>query len=130
MLMKTSDFLDRLTILRMKARLDDSAKRELFDYMTELDEILGTERWQGSGPELIGAIIQLAEANAKIWITEAAIRKEFPEDPSASGELDLEEIGRRAIQIRGYNRLRIEAKKAIDVVFGEETDNKVDHASQ
>jgi hypothetical protein len=128
--MKKSDFLDRLTILNMKARLDDSASLELTDYIDELDEVLTSEPWTVNGVELICAIMQLAEANAKIWLTEAAIRKEFPDDPSASGELDLEEVGRRAIQIRAYNRLRIEARKVIDAAFGETPDNKVDHASQ
>lgn len=128
--MKTSDFLDRLTILRMKARLDDSASRELTGYLDELRKILDDQCLATSGVEMVVAIMQLAEANAKIWLTEAAIRKEFPEDPSASEEMDLEEIGRRALQIRAYNRLRIDAKKIIDAVSGEEPDNKVEHASE
>ena len=130
MIMKTSDFLDRLTILRMKARMDDAAKRELGEYLQELEELVLMDDWRTFQTEILVEVMQLAEANAKIWLTEAAIRKEFPDDPSATGELDLEEVGRRAILIRGYNRLRVEAKKAIDAIFDEEPDNKVDHASE
>jgi len=128
--MKESDFLDRFTILRMKARFDDAAKRELVQYTQELERMVETERWKVLPTVIISAIVQLAEANGKIWLTEAAIRKEFPNDPSAGTELDLSEIGKRALEIRDYNKLRVEAKKAIDRAFDQIPENKVDHASQ
>lgn len=119
--MKKSDILDRWTILIMKARLDVNAKLELDDCDLEVRSIV----------EKVGlyALMQLMEANAKIWALEASIRQEYKDDSQSSSKLSLEEIGRRALQIREYNKLRIEAKTLIDVSFGQIPDKKIDHAS-
>ena len=126
--MKTSDILDRWTILRMKARFDDCAKTELKAYTDELAALAKSEAWRRHYMFMTEAVVQLAEANGKIWVCEAAIRQEYNNDP-ARKDLSLEEIGRRALEIRGYNKLRVEAKQAIDTIFGDVPDKKVDHAS-
>lgn len=119
--MKKSDLLDRWTILLMKARLDASAKLELENCDQEAHNAV----------EKVGlhSLMQLMEANAKIWALEASIRQEYKDDSQSSSKLSLEEVGRRALQIREYNKLRIEAKTLIDASFGETPDKKVDHAS-
>jgi hypothetical protein len=147
MQMKKSEIFDRWTILLQKARFNDLAKKELeteFDpevstIMADLikkdlgkDYVLmdvGDLLWSIKFLELIKSIMQLQEANAKIWVLEASIRREFPNDPSAKKALSMEEVGERAIMIRDFNSLRIKAKKAIDEYFGEISDVKVDHAS-
>ena len=134
MQMKKSEVFDRWTILLQKARFNDLAKKEL---ETEFDPevsiimagLVSNHIWSNTFLGLIKSIMQLQEANAKIWVLEASIRKEFPDDPSAKKALSMEEVGERAIMIRDFNSLRIKAKKAIDEYFGEIPDVKVDHAS-
>ena len=126
MKMSHGEMFDRWTILRMKARLDPDAAKDLERYDAEIDPIFNA----GDCVEILGHIAQLAEANAKIWLTEASIRQEYKDDPAAQQVLSLDEVGKRALEIRGYNRLRVEAKKALDILFGDTPDNKVDHASQ
>ena len=81
--------------------------------------------------ELVKALVILMEGNAKTWVVEAAIRQECPKDLAAGGPPpDLREIGRRALEIRSYNKIRCEAKAKIDEIFGDIPDRKIDHASQ
>lgn len=121
--MKKSDVLDRWTILRMKARLDESAAKELSDYEKEVNEMIrGQEAYNPEYADLISAMLTLMEHNAKIWVLESAIR--------SGASMPLEEVGRRALQIRDENKGRVAAKCQIDAYFGEIADRKVDHASQ
>lgn len=129
MKMKTSEFLDRLTILTMKSRFDEKSETEFMLYLKELETLIKTDQWNTFGNILILSLIELSEANAKIWVTESAIRKEFDTDPESKQELDYEEIGKRAIMIREYNKIRLSARERIDQVFGEVSDTKVDHVS-
>lgn len=130
--MSHGDLFDRWTILRMKARLDRDAAKDLRKYDKEIRRVVQEARDydQDVMVMLPEHIAQLAEANAKIWVSEASIRKEYSDDPAAQEDLSLEEVGRRALEIRDYNKLRVEAKKALDFIFGDTPDNKVDHASQ
>jgi hypothetical protein len=130
MKVKMSDFFDRFTILHMKARLDKNAKIELMKFKTELRRVKRDEVWSRSSDLLVPWIMQLAEANAKIWVKEASIRKEYVSDNEADQDLALNEIGKRALEIRDYNKLRIEAKNAIDQIYGDILDVKVNHASE
>lgn len=141
MQMKVSEVLDRWTILRMKARYDENAKKELALYDAEVIALISSDLasvQKGSAPRACShtfwsIILDLMEANAKTWENEAAIRKEYSNDPAAGKknvEQDLEEVGRRALAIRGFNKLRVEAKTKIDKLFGELPDLKVNHASQ
>ena len=124
--MKLSDLCDKWVILRMKVRFDPAlateeevCRKEVFRIMDGLPE----------AGEMILALLTLTEMNARIWEKEAAIRKEYKADLAAQGELDYEEIGRRAVTIRDYNRLRIEAKVALDRIEGRVPERKFEHAS-
>lgn len=125
MRMPWGDFFDRWTILRMKARLDAAAAEELSRYEAELAELTSSDLAM-----VMGSVAQLAETNAKIWLVEASIRQEYGDDAEAQEDLSLEEVGRRALRIREYNKLRIQAKNRINSLFGDAPDNKVQHASQ
>jgi len=137
MQMKESEVLDRWTILLQKARFDNNAQKELLLFDEEVAEIISNSLHnKGIGEDVrnwnkrfLKHLMKLQEANAKIWVLEASIRKEFKTDPTAQETLSMEEIGRRALQIRDFNSLRIEAKKDIDAFFNRISDNKVDHAS-
>lgn len=124
MQMKMSDVIDRWTILLQKAKFSEEARVELEAY-TDVVRGACDDKWY----DVILPTMSLMEANAKIWENEAAIRKEMPDDPSAASTLTLEEIGRRALVIRGHNKQRCEAKQALDKYFDETPDVKVDHAS-
>jgi hypothetical protein len=43
--------------------------------------------------------------------------------------MPLEEVGKRALEIRDHNKLRIAAKREIDIFYGHAPDVKVEHAS-
>lgn len=129
MQMKKSEIFDRWTILLQKARFNDLAKQELetiFDPEIRhiIDGICNTDI-----VPLLKSILKLQESNAKIWILEASIRKEFANDPSSKKDLTMAEVGERALSIRDHNTIRIQAKKEIDSFFGEISDEKVNHAS-
>ena len=62
--------------------------------------------------------------NGKIWDLESDIRR------GKEGELGLEEVGRRALQIRDFNAKRIEAKNRIAELVGGFKETKFNHASQ
>jgi hypothetical protein len=69
-------------------------------------------------------INQLIEINGMIWDLESDIRK------GREGELGLEEVGRRAIKIREFNKIRVGYKNDVVEVFGEGyKDIKMNHAS-
>jgi hypothetical protein len=131
--MKASEVFDRWTILLMKSKYNGDATAELAKYNEETQRLLfdvklktPMETWK-----LLYEAVILGEANAKIWENEAAIRNEFADDPANNGSsLSLEEIGRRALAIRGHNATRVACKKEIDALYGEIPDCKVDHASE
>jgi len=127
--MKKSDLLDRWTILTMKARIDPAAKVEYGQYNEEVSKLLAVAPIKLMDPFLlIVMIVQLMEANAKIWAKESALRNGL----SADGRdvAPLAEIGKTALEIRELNKLRVSAKHEIDRLYGELPDVKVDHASQ
>lgn len=74
--------------------------------------------------QLLGYFDDLYNWNGKIWDLESDIRQ------GKEGELGLEEVGRRAITIREFNKKRIEVKNEITKVFGGYQEIKHDHASQ
>jgi len=128
MQVKKSDLCDRLTILRMKIKLDKKAEAE---YKLFEKEVFSKVIPAGGNP-IVLLLLDLMEANAKTWENEAAIRKEYTKDSSNTliPDTSLSEIGRRAILIREHNKLRLKAKAEIDKMFNELSDTKVDHASQ
>jgi hypothetical protein len=69
-------------------------------------------------------IERLYELNGQIWDLEHDIRK------GLEGELGLEEVGRRAIMIRGINKQRVAVKNEIVEATGKGfRDIKMNHAS-
>jgi hypothetical protein len=129
MKMTMGDFLDRWTILRMKARADLGARTEWLQYESEMFLLAGSERWQEHKATMIELISRLVEANAKIWLLEAEMRH----DNRGSADVDslaMAEYGRKALEIRDHNKLRVSAKNEINKIFGDAQDKKVEHASQ
>jgi hypothetical protein len=118
--------VDKLTILMLKRErlLDDAQKqsveREYQYYLAVLDAyrkdgIDVKQEWTDD----------LYKANGKCWDLEAAIRQ------GRDAELGLEEVGRRAIQLRDLNKIRIAAKNRIAEECGMDFfEVKVDHASE
>jgi len=68
---------------------------------------------------------ELLKHNGDIWTLESDIRK------GKEGELGLEEVGRRALQIRDHNKLRIEVKNRVNAHCNEGFQEvKVKHSSE
>jgi len=120
--MPLPELLDRLVIVRLKAeRIKDKEKeKELEFYMKELEEyrrkgFVIKDEW----------LEKLYDINGKIWDLEADIRK------GKEGELGLNEVGKRAIEIRNLNKIRISIKNEITELTGSGfKDVKVNHASE
>ena len=99
--------------------LESIIKKELAAYENVLEEfkkkgVLVRPEW----------IDKLYEINGRIWDLEADIRQ------GKEDKLGLEEVGRRALKIRGINRERIEAKNLITKETGSGFfEIKVNHAS-
>lgn len=68
---------------------------------------------------------RLGIVNLKIWHLESAIRS------GKEGKMLLDEVGRRALQIRDLNAERIALKSALNEIQGSSVKEiKVDHASE
>lgn len=146
MYMKVSDILDRWTILKMKARYDETSKKELALYDAEISTLIAAdakalrpgETSRTTSLSFLSIIADLMEANAKTWENESAIRNEYLQDPANNCKMrtgkerpmSLEEIGKRALAIREHNKQRVAAKAKIDQLFGQLPDRKIDHASE
>lgn len=122
-----SEVLDRLSILKLKAsRIKDlNDKKEFILYSKKLGFYVKHNGYKQK-PEIINMFIKkLYEVNGKIWDLEADIRK------GKEGELGLEEVGRRAIEIRNLNKERISIKNDIMKRTGNGIkDVKMNHASE
>jgi len=67
----------------------------------------------------------LFEINGKIWSLESDIRL------GKETELGLEEVGRRALQIRDHNKVRIQYKNELNLKYNEGFEEiKVNHSSE
>lgn len=123
--MPLADVYDRYTICILKFRVGKRKDRydELGQLVQALDESeLGkTNNWTVRGHWLSRLLI----FNSMIWANEAAIR-----DAQKVKKLSTEEVGRRALAIRKYNRERMKVKREIAEWAGEPVDKKVQHASQ
>lgn len=115
--MKMGDICDRWSILRMKVRFSEDYLVEFERYNKVVTSFLDLK-------QCLPHLADLVEANAKIWLLEAAIRKEFKDDISSQDELSCEQIGRRVLEIRPYNKRRLEAKDSIDAFYGHVPDKK------
>ena len=120
MKMPIGEILDRYSIAVLKkerAKADNDI--ELIDLLKEIED------YRQKDSEFINhKINQLIEINGMIWDLESDIRK------GREGELGLEEVGRRAIKIREFNKIRVGYKNDVVEVFGEGyKDIKMNHAS-
>ena len=111
--------IDMLSILyRKKTILGDNSFDEQYK---EIKKSLNKENCNS---DLIEQIVILANSNADIWHLEADIRK------GNTAEMGLEEVGRRALQIRDKNKLRIGATNQINkITKSGYQDKKVEHCS-
>lgn len=120
-----SEIIDRCSIAQLKSEripdeLDktelDILKKEIFSFCEQFPE----------HREFIDeAEKQLYNANEKIWNLESDIRK------GKEQIIGLEEVGRRAIQIRGLNKIRVGIKNEIVNHTGNGfIDVKMNHASE
>ena len=113
--MQLSEIADRYSICLLKSeRTDEDMTEELDFYGKELN----------IHNNITFYIDRLYAINSEIWDLEADIRK------GREDELGIEEVGRRAIQIRNKNRIRISIKNEIVDDFGEGfKDIKINHGS-
>jgi hypothetical protein len=120
MKMPIGEILDRYSIaILKKERPSAENQQEIEDLTQEIDSYKQTHE------EFINdKIDKLIEINGMIWDLESDIRK------GREGELGLEEVGRRAIKIREFNKIRVGYKNDVVEVFGEGyKDIKMNHAS-
>lgn len=113
--MPISEIADRYSIAILKK------ERAAADNDLEI-QTLGNElsNYQGT----LEFVEKLKEINGKIWDLESDIRK------GKEAELGLEEVGRRAIQIREFNKIRVQYKNEMVKIYGEGfEDIKMNHAS-
>lgn len=122
--MPIHELCDRLTIVTLKLdRLPESEidKNELRKqhayYMEGIDK---------ENSELMHLLALLKTYNGMIWDLEYDLRKGLDE------ELGLEEIGRRAIEIRNINRFRVDVKNKISELMNQHEfkDCKMNHLSE
>lgn len=118
--MPIGEILDRYSIaILKKERANAENQQEIEDLTKEIESYKSTHN--EFVEELIGKLIEI---NGKIWDLESDIRK------GKEGELGLEEVGRRAIKIREFNKIRVGYKNDTVEVFGEGyKDIKMNHAS-
>lgn len=118
MKLSIGDVLDRWTIAYLKQNrggIDTVEEQEAYrEYCTNYDQKVISETFKS-----------LLQHNGDIWTLESDIRK------GKEGELGLEEVGRRALQIRDFNKKRIEVKNKLNQRFNEGfQEHKVNHSSQ
>jgi hypothetical protein len=106
--MPLADVYDRVSILLLKWIHGGAVEDELRHY--------------GDGFYLDEDFFNLLRVNAEIWKLESAIR-------NGDASLTIEEIGRRAVMIREWNKSRIAIKNKIADQENGYRERKIDHAS-
>jgi hypothetical protein len=116
MKMSLGEIADRYSIVKLKSERTEVDCTEEFQALAEeLDKVEG----------LAPYVQQLYEVNGKIWDLESDIRR------GKEGELGLEEVGRRAIKIRGFNGERVSIKNTVNKIYKTGfLETKVNHASE
>ena len=122
MIKDAGDIIDRLAICQLKAiRINNpTCKREFREYLDELFVLFMQY------PEICWwkFIREAVLVNDAIWELESAVRQ---------GKLDNDskEVGKRAIEIRNWNKKRIDIKNQINALTGEGfIEGKTDHLSE
>jgi hypothetical protein len=93
------ELVDRLAIAEIKFKRTKANKEELLWYMNQAIRIDLTQ--------IVEEYNQLKTIHNKIWELEASLKT------GQEAELSLEEIGRRAIDIRDHNNKRVKLKNII-----------------
>jgi len=120
MRMSAGDVLDRLSIVLLKFRNGVRMDRE----MEPLMDSLLTLMYRNPDVDWMRYLYRLYEVNEKIWALEAAVR-------NGMLDKDLEEVGRRAVEIRNLNRERVGIRNEVNFLAGESVHEvKKDHGSE
>lgn len=118
MKMPISEIADRLSIAMLK---EERTSEDMTNEILEYSRCLASNYY----PEVLNFIQKLKEVNGKIWDLEADIRQ------GKENQLGLEEVGRRAIQIRELNKERVRYKNQMVELYKEGfKDIKINHASE
>lgn len=112
------DIIDRWSIAYLKhyrAQIDTHQEQwDYLEYSEKYDKKIIVEYFD-----------KLLKVNGDIWNLESDIRRGKEE------ELGLEEIGRRALQIRDFNKIRIQYKNELNLKYNEGYQEiKKDHGSE
>lgn len=109
-LIKPGELWDRLTIVFLENLMLNGYNEEFLQMKKKCKE-------HDAPDELI---LGLLICNASIWNLESDIRK------GKDGDLELEDVGSRAIKIRDINKLRWKYKNAINSLHGFRGEKKAD----
>lgn len=114
------EMIDKLSILSRKIYFgEENAISEHRHIEKQLDNL-------SIDGKLVTNTIRLTQQNIEIWLLEHEMRK----IAEGSGNMTLEEVGKRAIKIRDLNRKRIEYKNIInDLVGNMFRETKINHLS-
>ena len=120
-ILSLGDIIDRLSILTRKVfRGEEDAYKELESLRCGLNKL-------GYNGDIILASLRLAHQNWAIWDLENELRTLG--DPVE--KFGLEEIGRRAMKIRDYNKKRINYKNDLNRMSGSSyVEFKIQHRAQ
>ena len=111
------ELIDRLSIAEVRQNMTNNNITELEFYQQQCQDL----DWSN----IDDFYTQLLQVHSEIWQLEAKLRQ------GRDDELRLEEIGRRAIEIRDYNNKRIAIRNRIaDIIDTDDVrEQKVDHCS-
>lgn len=111
------DVIDKLSILSMKIYFGDESSISEHRHLEKSLKSYGVEG------KILTNTLRLMFMNRMIWELENEMRN------GGEDKLGLEEVGRRAIKIRDFNKKRIEYKNIINTLSGDFTERKVNHRS-
>ena len=102
------EVIDKLTILARKIQFGEEDAYKEFTYLTEAVSQMGL-KLNGA---ILAAIIRLTQMNMEIWNRENELRR-APEGGLPEG-MTVEEVAKRTIEIRDFNRKRVKYKNEIN----------------
>ena len=111
------ELIDRLSIAEVKQNMTNDNLVELEYYQQQCQGL----NWD----KISDLYAQLLQVHSEIWQLESKLRQ------GRDDELGLEEIGRRAIEIRDYNNKRMAIRNRIADILNIDNirEKKVDHCS-
>lgn len=117
------DLVDRYTILELKKeRTNLNVRDEYETYKKAIEKYYSNKEHKFL---IQGTIYNLKLINGQIWDLESDIRK------GKEDKLGLEEVGKRALEIRDKNKMRVQLKNTLNESLNEGVqDVKKNHASE